>query len=333
MADDEDQNTDTSKTMLALMKSLNQSFNELKSQNNDVVSRLEALEKAHPPPPTPTPAVAHDISDQASIGDAFENSHDSDNEGAVEALAWEIDDTIAANHLGPEVADGVANFITKSMLGVDDKAKIEQIHVDNPRPSNVPALVVPELNKEIKISDINVTIKDGQLASVQRSVCTAMSILGDIVSDIGIGDPSSRKYERQQVFEKTNQVLSLLAASHKGISMARKLNVKPVLAPNLQFLCTSNHIKHEENRSSNTFLFDEDLGCEVDKAFRMNKISSKVSKNFKATFRGGRSSRDSGRGAPYQKRDWRSNRPSRGSGPKDRGLPRGRGRGRGRARD
>ena len=57
MADDEDQNTDTSKTMLALMKSLNQSFNELKSQNNDVVSRLEALEKAHPPPPTPKPAV------------------------------------------------------------------------------------------------------------------------------------------------------------------------------------------------------------------------------------------------------------------------------------
>ena len=68
--------------------------------------------------------------------------------------------------------------------------------------------------------------------------------------------------------------------THKEITLARKQNVKNILNSGLHNLCTKKYMKENE-RSSNSYLFEEDLGSEVDNSLRKKKIVNKVSKNFR----------------------------------------------------
>ena len=82
---------------------------------------------------------------------------------------------------------------------------------------------------------------------------------------------------REDIFNKANELSSLLIHTHKEVSLARKHNVKDLLQSFLHGLCTK---KHSSNSSfvSNKFLFEEDLGDEVNKNVQKGRSYRKFQK-------------------------------------------------------
>lgn len=296
MADSDHENSnDSSSQMLSFMKTMTEGFNDIKQQNKSMMARLEVLENKRSPPSTASDAMqcAQKTNGSASVtseqirnevDDLFEASEAEEEVRGDNVpiqkepeLEFTVTDTIFSKKTGTSISEGLSSLINRSLLGVDDKTKIDEILDAHPRPYNTEALIVPELNKEIKILDTNIEVKDNQLCRLQKNVCGATAILAEILSDVG--KESDRKLTRYDIFKKGNEALCLLAAAHKGVTMARKLNLKQTLAYNIQYLCTKQH-NNDNPKRSNAFLFDEDLGYEVDKAVREKKVSQRVSKNF-----------------------------------------------------
>ena len=91
---------------------------------------------------------------------------------------------------------------------------------------------------------------------------------------------------REELFDKSNEVICLLASTHKDLTMSRKMNIKQSISHNLQHLCTRDHVE-KRNRRYNEDLFEEDLGCEIDAAVRAKRVVQKVgSKNGMGRGRG-----------------------------------------------
>ena len=136
---------------------------------------------------------------------------------------------------------------------------------------------------------------------------------------------------REDIFNKANELSSLLIHTHKEVSLARKHNVKDLLQTSLHGLCTKKH--SSASFVTNKFLFEEDLGDEVTKNAQKRQVIQKVSKN---SHRGGqRPPKSMQRYPQYQGQRYKNlkaeARPRQNS--KGKGTPRGdvqsRGRGRG----
>ena len=278
-------------SVMALLKSMNESLSDIKEQNKALSQRVEKLEKKRLPSPSlkepkevPEPVSLSD-QEHDQDDDAFQVSEeeklDSDSD-----LELDFNDTIFSKKVGDNLNEKLAKAIDTSLLGTDDYEKMRRIYEENARPNNITSLIVPELNKEISVNDLQVMNKEKQLANVQRQVCTAMSILGDVMNDVGKN--KNRKYDREKIFSKANEAMCVLATTHKSISYSRKLNIKSVLSPNLQFLCYKDQQK--ETRFSNDFLFEEDLGTELEKVIRTKRVSNKDNISFSITvlMRGGK---------------------------------------------
>jgi len=82
---------------------------------------------------------------------------------------------------------------------------------------------------------------------------------------------------REDIFNKANELSSLLIHTHKEVSLARKHNVKDLLQSFLHGLCIK---KHSSNSSfiSNKFLFEEDLGDGVNKNVQKGRSYRKFQK-------------------------------------------------------
>ena len=199
-------------------------------------------------------------------------------------LVLERNDIITSVEFGADINEELAYSIKKSLLATDDKVKLSKLIENNPRPGNLPELAVPVMNKEVKPENIHVINKESALSGLHRNVTAALSIMCEIVNDVGKSE--GRKLERKDIFEKSSQVVSLLASTHKGLTFSRKMNVKHSLASNIQHLCSREHIDSVKRRT-NEELFEEDLGNEVDCAFRRQRIAHKiVPKNYRGRGRG-----------------------------------------------
>ena len=263
MADkDSEGERETQATMLALLNTLNDNVNKVMNQNKKFEERINSLENNHSTPPSPKASETHEDARDNLFEDSDKEDTDDDSE-----LDLTFQDTIFQKKVGENIREPLANAIQMSLLGVDDTKKLVNIHEQNHRPGNVAGLIVPELNKEIVSTDKTpaITAKENQLCGIQRNVCTAISIMTNILNDVG--KSKNRTLMREDIFHKTNDAISVLAAAHKGLNLARKMNVKPVLSHNIQYLCTKAY-SVEEDRSTNSLLFDEDLGNECDKAIR-----------------------------------------------------------------
>ena len=304
-----DEGSDASAAVLDLLKSLNDNINELKGESKQVNNRLDALERRRSPSP---------LSPSASIGlNQEENEQDVDNvyehseEEDADEDEFDFTSVLFTKKVGEKISDKLASALDTAMLGVDDFSELTKLQERHVRPENLKTLVVPKINEEIQPS-MSIEHKDKQLSLIQKNVVSAISALSRILDDVS--KRKNRELAREDIFKKTNDAVSLLTAAYKEVNLARKLNIKPVLSTNIQFLCTRKHAL-EEDRSSNTFLFDEDLGSEVDKAFKSRRVASRVAKNFRAPARG----------------KFRNARAMRGVNPMSRGL-RGRGVSRGMSR-
>ena len=302
-SDDETPSQNPTNTMMSILKSLNEGFNELKNNSKKQEARMSALENKLTKPPPETvhaqapgsqghgqanraPVAATDGGDNCSVGDLFEASQLSmeEMEEPVDLLEFEMDDIITTDTMGPEINNDLAGSLKKSLLGTDDKEKLNNLIANNPRPSNLPELVVPMMNKEVKAESIHVINKESQLCALHKNVTAALSIMTEVVNDVGKSE--GRRLERKEIFNKSSQVISLLAATHKGITFARKLNVKHSLAQNIQHLCSKDHVDSTRRRD-NDQIFEEDLSNEVDFAFRRQRVAQKIApKNYKGRGRG-----------------------------------------------
>ena len=301
MADDTMEHASSS-AVVELLKSLNDNINELKTQNKQVSHRLDSLEgKKSANPLSPDASIGLNQSDNEDVNNVYEHS-DEDASGSEDE--FDFASVLFTKKVGDRISDKLAAALDTAMLGVDDISELTKLQERHVRPENSQTLVVPKLNEEIQ-PPTGIDIKDKQLCLIQKNIVSAISALSRVLDDVS--KRKNRELAREDIFKKTNDAVSLLTAAYKEVNLARKTNVKPSLSTNIQFLCTRKH-SMEEDRSSNTFLFDEDLGSEVDKAFKSRKVASRVAKNFRAPFRG----------------KFRNTRGMRGYNPMSRGL-RGRG--------
>ena len=298
MADSEDEHRsppsrNDSAQLLAMMKAMSDNVNELKDNGRKQEARLNSLEKKLTAPPSDN-NVAHNSQsmhvDEGSDNDDYfqpsQKSFGKADEVLVDVspqMEFQFEDIISEVKVGENVDDQLVVSLQRALLGVDDKEKLAKMVEKNPRPGNLPELVVPMLNKEIK-PDMHIINKENQLCGIQRNVTTALSILIELLNDVGKSE--DRKFERADIYSKTNQAITMLMSSHKGLTMARKMNVKYSLARGIQHLCTRDHVDHSKRRR-NEDLFEEDLSCEVETSFRMSRTVQKVaSKNGQGRGRG-----------------------------------------------
>ena len=112
------------------------------------------------------------------------------------------------------------------------------------------------------------------MISIQQNITTALCIVADILND---QSKVNHKYTREDIFNKSNEISSLLIHTHKEVSLARKHNVKDLLQSFLHGLCIK---KHSSNSSliSNKFLLEEDLGDGVNKNVQKGRSYRKFQK-------------------------------------------------------
>lgn len=277
--------------ILAMLKTINGNLNELKDNDKKQEARMDSLERRVALPPSENAhSQSNDDQNMSDNDDFFQPSQkslgkaDEDLRQDCPHMEFSFEDIISSAKVGEDIDERLAVSLKKALLGVDDREKLAKLIEKNPRPGNLPELVVPTLNKEIKPDNLHINSKENQLCGIQRNITSALSILIEILQDVGKSD--DRKLERGDIYAKTNQTISLLASSHKSLTMARKLNVKYTLASGIQHLCTKEHVDNSKRRR-NEELFEEDLGNEVETAFRMRRMVQKVApKNLRGRGRG-----------------------------------------------
>ena len=272
--------------MVSLMRSLNESVKTLddsvktlKGDNKAIIERLEALEA---PPPRNSGSLKEP--DSPLYGresrDIFEASA-SEMSGTDSEIDIEAHSISFNTKTGPKIGNKLADTLNNDLVSQEDGTQIVKLREDYNRPENLPNLTVPKMNEEIIPTDF-VLQKEQNLCNVQQGITTAITVLTDILND---QSKVKHKYNRHDIFNKTNDAVSMLMHTHKNVTLARKMNVKHMLQNNIQHLCTKKHAK-DANRKSNTELFEEDLSNEVDRSFRNRKVTNKVTKNLRGGAQG-----------------------------------------------
>ena len=302
-------------TLLTIVKSLNETVNEMRKESVDVAKRLQAIEASQCRSP---PQAQADIrAEQSDLFERSEEVHLSEAEAESE-VDMEASNIVQTKNTGDSIKNKLAVTLNEGLVGVDDNLVLNKLHEANLRPSNLPNLIVPKLNEEIQVSDTTL-IKENNLCSVQKNLCTAITIMSRILDDQG---KVNHKFTREDIFNKTNDAISILMTTYKDVTFSRKLNIKHLLSDNIKHLCTKKHI-NEDERSSNSRLFEEDLGHELDKAVKSRRVARKISKNYRGrapsrgSFRFGNGKGQSVRG------NYLKNRGLRGGGVARRGRPQG----------
>ena len=271
-------------TVVSMFKVLEESMKSLKSDNVAIRERLDNLEA----PPQASGVVKdsfkeHVAQDSGSVANTNGDNkifEESDNESIMDAESetdLQAQSFACQTKIGPKLGAQLALTLNNDLVSQDDFTQVSKLREDYLRPENVPNLRVPKLNEELVLSDNDLT-KELVLNNIQQDVTTAITIIADLLND---QSKVNHKYSRQNIFDKANEAASLLMHTHKDITLARKLNVKNILQPGLHSLCTRKHMK-ESDRTNNRWLFEEDLGGEVDRNFRNKRIVNKVTKNFRS---------------------------------------------------
>ena len=260
-------------TLVSMLKSLD------KNDNAAIRERLDNLEA----PPQASGVVKEHMAQNSGSGananeeaNIFEESEDESVMDAESETDLQAQSCACQSKIGPKLGAQLALTLNNDLVSQDDLTKVTKLREDYARPENIPNLRVPKLNEELVLSDSDLT-KELVLTNIQQDVTTAITIIADLLND---QSKVNHKYSRQDIFNKANEAASMLMHTHKDISLARKLNVKNILQPSLHSLCTRKHMK-ESGRTNNTWLFEEDLGGEIDKNVRNKKIVNKVTKNFR----------------------------------------------------
>ena len=82
---------------------------------------------------------------------------------------------------GPKLGAQLTDTIKKGLVSQDDPKKVTQLHDRFARPVNIPNLRVPKLNKEVIVTEHNLT-KENQLMYIQQNATTAICIIADILN-------------------------------------------------------------------------------------------------------------------------------------------------------
>ena len=260
--------------VLARLKELQDAMNSMRDDNKEIKERLEIIEN----PKVEASGLVREHSAHSGASEAVDEvdifEHSEEEPCDVESETDLVANSFACDVVeGPKLGAQLADTINKGLVSQDDPKKVTQLHDSYVRPVNIPNLRVPKLNEEVIVTDHNLT-KENQLISIQQNITTALCIVADILND---QSKVNHKYTREDIFNKSNEISSLLIHTHKEVSLARKHNVKDLLQSSLHGLCTKKHAS--ASFVTNKFLFEEDLGDEVTKNAQKRQVIQKVSKN------------------------------------------------------
>ena len=77
---------------------------------------------------------------------------------------------------GPKLGAQLTDTINKGLVSQEDPKKVTQLHDRFARPVNIPNLRVPKLNKEVIVTEHNLT-KENQLMNIQQMLPPLYALL------------------------------------------------------------------------------------------------------------------------------------------------------------
>ena len=254
--------------------------------------------------------IVRNVSPQASDNDDDINNEDQDgvfqrSDDEEEEMEFKFNPGNVAKHIGKDIGGKLAMDINSALLGTTDLKALQTIQDNNPIPGNLPNLCVPEMNEEIDLGSTRTQNREVSLCFIQREIGTAVGILSQMVNDIG--KKKNREFSRENLFVMINETMTLLSQAHKMVTQERKFNVRPFLHPKLHKLCGK---RSKVERSSNRFVFEENLAAKIEELVRNTKVMNGP-KNFRGYF-GPRGFRR-GKGSRYP-RDFQQSRGSQQRG-------------------
>ena len=187
---------------------------------------------------------------------------------------------------GAEIHGNLATIVQKLLKDKPEEDKLTEIKKRYLRPKNCEMLAETRVNLAIwnNLSE-RARTSDLKLQKVQKSLIKGSTAVVQVVNDL-ISKPDMPS-KGQIVNQLMNGVL-LMAAANIELNLRRREALKPELHTSYRYLCApSNPITTE--------LFGDDLPKAVKDITDTNRITSKLSKETKQTFKRSRSDGHSGR--------------------------------------
>lgn len=251
-------------SMLALLT-------EIKEQNAELGKRIQKLEEKDRDP-SPVRSMTPG-SPQASLGGNDDDGNEFDEE--EDDPNYVFNSALHQMVQGPEISDMLARDITNSLLNEADLRELRDIHDNNPTPANVPSIRVPKMNPEVNFfRGTFYESRDRVIASIQKNVCTGLSILANMMNELK-RKKISPLFTKQHQFTKLNECMLMLTETHKDTTLLRRNNAKPLLNHSLYNLCSKTGMVHRE---TNDMVFDDDMVSQVDHVYRSKRVMKRVMK-------------------------------------------------------
>ena len=198
----------------------------------------------------------------------IEDSEEDANQLDSESFNDSFDAGVIADNVGPAIDKGIASRINEGLLLPSDRSRIKALTQTHQRPENIESLRTPKLNTALQISDVGAKRRDRHFGLLQEQVGCTLKIVSNLMSEVKQG-----KMDRRKIYEQLSDATRLLLASHKDISQHRRESLRPASDKDYRVICTA---QQNAKRTSNEFLFGEDLSKRGDEALKAKRLANKL---------------------------------------------------------
>ena len=194
---------------------------------------------------------------------------------AEEILDQVLDDSIDTQ-LGEKVLEVLAKRVVKHFQ-VDTKTISNDLLNRLKLPSNCAAIAVPMMNTEIKnlTSFESVRISERRLYNTQLHLQRATSAIANMVNMLLMADQEGKMADSKALTRIALDGITVLGQAQVSLSLARKQNIKSILADDVKDICSA-------NRKQTQFLFGDDLAKAIKEAKDIHRMTNSLT-NRKTT--------------------------------------------------
>ena len=188
---------------------------------------------------------------------------------AEEILDQVLDDSIDTQ-LGEKVLEVLAKRVIKHFQ-VDTKTISNDLLDRLKLPSNCAAIAVPMMNTEIKnlTSFDSVRISERRLYNTQLHLQRATSAIANMINMLLISDQGGKMVDSKALTRIALDGITVLGQAQANLSIARKQNIKSILADDVKDICSA-------NRKPTQFLFGDDLAKAIKEAKDIHRMTNSL---------------------------------------------------------
>ena len=188
---------------------------------------------------------------------------------AEEILDQVLDDSIDTQ-LGEKVLEVLAKRVIKHFQ-VDTKTISNDLLDRLKLPSNCAAIAVPMMNTEIKnlTSFDSVRISERRLYNTQLHLQRATSAIANMINMLLMADQGGKMVDSKALTRIALDGITVLGQAQANLSIARKQNIKSILADDVKDICSA-------NRKPTQFLFGDDLAKAIKEAKDIHRMTNSL---------------------------------------------------------